>query len=908
MIRTAFIPLHSVFVVCLRAALGRRAGATPQVTATIPVGPAGGAASAIAIHPATHLAYMTNWENDNLTVVNADTCDLVATIPVGGYPRDVAVNPVTNRIYVAVSGDRVVRVLDGTTHQFVGIIDAPACRHLAVNAVTNRVYVSNELSHKVNVHDGKTGALLGSVSGEHDPAAFTVDPVTNRVYFVDRRGLWVLDGASNTIIGSRLVSDTAQVWPNRIAVNPSSGRVYTAWWGPNWHGYVDVLDGATLQLVTTLDVGYRCDGLAVDSTTNRVYAAAQTLRIYDGATNTELARADYIAVPGGPTAVVPGGNRVCVACSNGRFVAVNGTTGQVLGSRLLAVSPSDVAANAATHRAYSANYFGRSVSVIDLDTYEVINTIEGLGFPDAIAVNPATNRVYVADEGLCVIDGATDQILAHFSLDFMVEDVAVNPVTNRVYVVGQQAQMAVVDGNTNQVLKVILMPEPSLCVAVDTQTNRVYVPLCNNGGVLVVDGSVDEVSDCIEGIGNGRAVGIDESVGRVYVAEGSSVCVIEEDGNQVLGRVSIDGAAWGVAVDATRHRVYVTDPTHSKLVAIDGMAAEVLATADVPHGPEGIAFAGKICVASRTADVVSVLLDTEDGRPDLTLVNPYAPISGGNVGRAPSADLDSPEKETLPGVAATYYLNLRNIGGAAASFRLRTSEGTLGAWGVIYKLGDTDISSAVRSASGWVTPSLAPGEWVRLTVSVTPPCGVLAGTVKGIALRVYSSATNKTAADSMVLSTRVAALPLGDLLVKSAGQDESAYGGDNRYLSFPSGDQVEIQNVVVGASASYSICVQNDGTVYRTYTLKAKESGAAGWTAVYRAGGTDITDRMRGTSGYTTLRLAPGARQVITVAMTPSAAAAGNAAVRVSLYHDASGKPANDAVALVGHLVRASAR
>jgi YVTN family beta-propeller protein len=48
---------------------------------------------------------------------------VIATIDVGVNPIGVAVNPTTNRIYVANDGDNTVSVIDGTTNTVIDTID-----------------------------------------------------------------------------------------------------------------------------------------------------------------------------------------------------------------------------------------------------------------------------------------------------------------------------------------------------------------------------------------------------------------------------------------------------------------------------------------------------------------------------------------------------------------------------------------------------------------------------------------------------------------------------------------------------------------------------------------------------------------------------------------------------------------
>src|SRR5271156_6005369 len=94
------------------------------------------------------------------------------TVFAGQFPNAVAVNPVTNKIYIANSGSNNVTVVDGASNTFTTISDTthpttPVA--IAVNSLTNMVYVANSGSNNVSVFSGAIGST---------PAAY-VTTITN---------------------------------------------------------------------------------------------------------------------------------------------------------------------------------------------------------------------------------------------------------------------------------------------------------------------------------------------------------------------------------------------------------------------------------------------------------------------------------------------------------------------------------------------------------------------------------------------------------------------------------------------------------------------------------------------------------------------------------------------------------
>jgi YVTN family beta-propeller protein len=97
---------------------------------------------AVAVNPVTNKIYVGDY--GGVTVIDGATNDAT---PVGPMFSSVGVaaNPVTNKIY-AVGDDEFVTVIDGTGDTVVATVGAgPLPRAVAVNTVTNRVYVTGGL-------------------------------------------------------------------------------------------------------------------------------------------------------------------------------------------------------------------------------------------------------------------------------------------------------------------------------------------------------------------------------------------------------------------------------------------------------------------------------------------------------------------------------------------------------------------------------------------------------------------------------------------------------------------------------------------------------------------------------------------------------------------------------------------
>ncbi len=251
-----------------------------------------------------------------VTVIDGATLT-TQTVTVGSCPRNLAVNSVTNKIYVVnvfgsspscegYRGPGTVTVIDGATLSTDTITVGIFPSEVAVNSVTNKIYVDNFCGNDsgcqspgtVTVIDGATLSTQ-TVSAEISPYHVAVNPITNKIYVENGCGndptcnsagtITVIDGATNNT-----TTVTVGYYPIDLAVDSQSNKIYVANCGgkiPNCGGgTVTVIDGATLA-TTNVDVGNASDGVAVNSVTNRIYVANgqdATVSVIDGTPRTAL--------------------------------------------------------------------------------------------------------------------------------------------------------------------------------------------------------------------------------------------------------------------------------------------------------------------------------------------------------------------------------------------------------------------------------------------------------------------------------------------------------------------------------------------------------------------------------------------------------------------------------------------
>jgi len=391
---------------CL-AVLSAMPGRAQTVGATVPVG---SSPQAVAVNIVTNKVYVANYVSGDVTIIDGAT-NSTTTVPAGLRPVAVAVNEATNKIYIANHGDALqlggdpgsVTVIDGATGSTTTVIDPNAVvpNALAVNSITNKIYVANFLSSNITVIDGNTNTtttITDPNAANLTVYAIAVNETTNKIYVannnIDRPGanpgnITVIDGATNS---TTTLTDPNANTPNSVAVNPVTNEVYVANVGNGAApGNVTVVDGATNAITTVADTNL---WPGIDSRGFSVAVNSVTNKIYV-ADEKDSNLLSHVTVVDGTT------NSVTTITDPNALASVA------------------VAVDSATNVIYIAN--GGCLLLSGCNNPGSVTVIDGAGnsftsvvdpnanAPLAVAVNPVTNTIYAANAGsgnVTVINGA----------------------------------------------------------------------------------------------------------------------------------------------------------------------------------------------------------------------------------------------------------------------------------------------------------------------------------------------------------------------------------------------------------------------------------------------------------------------------------------------------------------------
>ncbi|HEY6305038.1 MAG TPA: YncE family protein [Candidatus Angelobacter sp.] len=235
-----------------------------------------------------------------LAVIDGKTDTVVTMVPVSPGARLVAINVVTRRVYVAGCNFTQFPVLcdlsvvDGNRNKLLTTIPISSnagigLQGLAVNPVTDRIYVSDADALQIDVINGASNKIVMSISlGGQQPLGLAVDFVRNRLVAVINGPLIaIIDGGNNNILQRVFVGQENF----NVAVNPVIERAYVTnqTFAPSTLGVVDTED---FNVVTNIPVGNNPFGVAADLISGIVFVTNlndSTISVINGRTNQVVA-------------------------------------------------------------------------------------------------------------------------------------------------------------------------------------------------------------------------------------------------------------------------------------------------------------------------------------------------------------------------------------------------------------------------------------------------------------------------------------------------------------------------------------------------------------------------------------------------------------------------------------------
>lgn len=252
---------------------------TNKIVTTIPVGtgPCG-----IAVNPAGTRVYITNRLDDTVSVINGITGAVIGSpITVGDGPRGIVVSPSGSTVYVANEDSETISVIDAVTNTVTDTITGISCTALAINPSGSRLYVGSSITNQIRVIDTITLTVVGTPLTLPDSIEMVaMNPTGTHLYIASGRySVYVIRTADNTMTEIPVGHPTYG-----IAVHPSGSFIYASDYTPR----IAVIDAGTNTVSSSINLGLTGTGLSFNSDGTRAFVALNgslNVRIIDTATH-----------------------------------------------------------------------------------------------------------------------------------------------------------------------------------------------------------------------------------------------------------------------------------------------------------------------------------------------------------------------------------------------------------------------------------------------------------------------------------------------------------------------------------------------------------------------------------------------------------------------------------------------
>jgi YVTN family beta-propeller protein len=300
-----------------------------------------GAPVDLAVNSITNKLYVAVPEVDKVYVIDGSMNKIISNITVGGYPNAVAINSDTNTIYIASPETDKVYVIDGFANDVVANISVgQLVGDIAVDTnefggVGSLAFVTNSGNNTVSVIDGTTNKNISNpIELGKSPFGVAINSISNRAYVTNTHdnSVSVIDYVTfvnRTFTGKVIDNIKVGIFPTAIAVDSNTGRVYVANSGGNT---VSVINGSTNRVIDNIQVGLFPAGLSINQNNSKIYVAnsgINTVSVLDN-TSTNGAKPIPIKTVSYDIDVNPKTNTIYVANYDSKEISViNGTTNYV---------------------------------------------------------------------------------------------------------------------------------------------------------------------------------------------------------------------------------------------------------------------------------------------------------------------------------------------------------------------------------------------------------------------------------------------------------------------------------------------------------------------------------------------------------------------------------------------------
>lgn len=250
-------------------------------------------------------AYITNYSDNTVSVIDPTSNWVVATIPVGSGPDGVAVSRDGRRVYVAnyLSGD--VSVIDVETLSEIETIAVGTMPYgIATSPDGKWVYVNAYYANKISIIDTATNTVVGTIPTGQRPRGMVVNWDSTRIYVANYadNNISVIDAVARRVLTK--IALPAKSNPMGMTISEDGARLYVTGYTSN---KLYEINTATNAVAATISVGSRPTGVALSPNQQKAYVTNYSGNLPTSVSAIDLASGRTVTPIPLPAGVYPAG-------------------------------------------------------------------------------------------------------------------------------------------------------------------------------------------------------------------------------------------------------------------------------------------------------------------------------------------------------------------------------------------------------------------------------------------------------------------------------------------------------------------------------------------------------------------------------------------------------------------------
>ena len=194
----------------------------------------------------TNQIFVTNERSNDVTIIDADSLEVKDTVKVGTRPRGIDFSPDRKELYVAISADNAIAVLDPATGKKLRMFQAGSDPEAFAVHPNGNIYLSNEDAALASAFDPSNGKQVIEIPVGLEPEGVAISPQGDRLIITSESTnmLHIISVPEHKIISNVLVGSR----PRSVSFNKDGTLAYST---SEVSGEVSILDMSTNTIIKT---------------------------------------------------------------------------------------------------------------------------------------------------------------------------------------------------------------------------------------------------------------------------------------------------------------------------------------------------------------------------------------------------------------------------------------------------------------------------------------------------------------------------------------------------------------------------------------------------------------------------------------------------------------------------------